>query len=644
MSKSLAALAAGLATAVFSPCAAAPLETYGRLPAVESVSISPDGAMLALAVTNGEQRKVVIEQIEPRRAVATLNAGAQKVRNLQWAGPNHLILTVSSTGFIEGAISVRNESFLAADYDVAKKTQRPLLAGINENDRTTITHDTLNIVFGWPQLRFVKDKPIAFVEGVSFVNNIGRRTLFAVDLDRNLTSIESQGLEHADAFVVDGHGSPLAGSEYDAQTSRWVLKLWKGHWQEALRKEAPIELPELLGLGRDGASVLVGFFEGGHLVLRELSPDSGTWGSDLPMTDPDRTIWDPATYRLMGLSSLVGDDERYVFFDPEDQKIWKALVAAYPGARVTLASFSDNHRKFVLRVDSPTEGPAYALVDLNTRKGRWIGDEYQGLKSSDIAPVRAISYRAKDGVALTGYLTLPLGKQATKAPLVVLPHGGPAARDTPGFDWWAQALASRGYAVLQVNYRGSEGLGWDLQSAGFGQWGRKMQTDLSDGVRYLAQEGTIDPARVCIVGASYGGYAALAGAALDAGVYRCAASVAGPADLRKFIDWTQAREGRQAVGAERYWLRYMGAYQTLGEISPADQAAKVTVPILLIHGKDDTVVPYEQSQMMADALRKAGKSVEFVTLKSEDHWLSRGETRLQMLQSVVAFLEKNNPP
>jgi dipeptidyl aminopeptidase/acylaminoacyl peptidase len=370
----------------------------------------------------------------------------------------------------------------------------------------------------------------------------------------------------------------------------------------------------------------------------------GKWGDAIPDADPERLLFDPVTHRLMGSSVLVGDIERYTFYEPNDQKVWNALVAAYPGARVTLASVSDNHRKWVLRVDSPTEGPAYALVDLATKKGSWIGDVYAGLKAADISPVRPIAFTAKDGLALTGYLTLPYGKPDKALPLVVLPHGGPATRDVAGFDWWAQALASRGYAVLQVNYRGSDGLGWALQSAGFGQWGRKMQTDLSDGVRYLAKMGTIDPARVCIVGGSYGGYAALAGATLDPGVYRCAVSVAGVSDVARLVDWDATREGRQGVASQRYWVRYMGATSTMGEISPARHADAATAPILLIHGKDDTVVPYAQSEEMASALLAAGKPAEFVTLKGEDHWLSEGETRLQMLTATVAFLEKNNPP
>jgi dipeptidyl aminopeptidase/acylaminoacyl peptidase len=193
-----------------------------------------------------------------------------------------------------------------------------------------------------------------------------------------------------------------------------------------------------------------------------------------------------------------------------------------------------------------------------------------------------------------------------------------------------------------------EGFGWDFVKAGFGQWGKAMQTDLSDGVRDLAKQGLIDPKRVCIVGASYGGYAALAGATLDKGVYRCAASIAGPSDLKRMLTDNEKRFGTVHNAAVRYWLRFMGADGVkdpdLTVISPAKLADQVEIPLLLIHGKDDTVVPYVQSQIMANALKKAGKPVELVTLEGEDHWLSGGATRLQMLTATVAFLEKNNPP
>jgi dipeptidyl aminopeptidase/acylaminoacyl peptidase len=172
-----------------------------------------------------------------------------------------------------------------------------------------------------------------------------------------------------------------------------------------------------------------------------------------------------------------------------------------------------------------------------------------------------------------------------------------------------------------------------------------VQTDLSDGVRYLVKEGMADPARVCIFGGSYGGYAALAGVTLDPGVYRCAISVAGISDLKRML---QEVKQDHAEHSQRFWDRFMGVSgpsdPLLDRISPIKHLDALNVPVLLIHGRDDTVVRFSQSQIMFDALKKAKKDVELVTLKNEDHWLSRSETRLQMLQASVAFLRAHNPP
>jgi dipeptidyl aminopeptidase/acylaminoacyl peptidase len=171
-----------------------------------------------------------------------------------------------------------------------------------------------------------------------------------------------------------------------------------------------------------------------------------------------------------------------------------------------------------------------------------------------------------------------------------------------------------------------------------------MQTDLSDGVRYLVKEGMVDPARVCIVGGSYGGYAALAGVTLDPGIYRCAVSVAGISDLKRMLSSVSP----YAASSRRYWERFMGAKGSsdplLEQLSPVKHVDAITAPVMLIHGRDDTVVEFEQSTIMYDAMKRAGKEVEFVQLKKEDHWLSRSETRLQMLQSSIAFLRAHNPP
>jgi dipeptidyl aminopeptidase/acylaminoacyl peptidase len=187
-----------------------------------------------------------------------------------------------------------------------------------------------------------------------------------------------------------------------------------------------------------------------------------------------------------------------------------------------------------------------------------------------------------------------------------------------------------------------------MLEAGYGEWGRKMQTDLSDGLSYLAAQGVVDPRRACIVGASYGGYAALAGVSLQSGIYRCAVSVAGVSDPASFMRWITRKESAGNRVGQRYLERFLGVTDAgdkrLDEISPLRHAAQISVPLLLIHGQDDITVPYDQSVDIAKALKRAGRNAEFVTLKNEDHYLSRSATRLQMLQSSVDFLARNNPP
>jgi dipeptidyl aminopeptidase/acylaminoacyl peptidase len=320
------------------------------------------------------------------------------------------------------------------------------------------------------------------------------------------------------------------------------------------------------------------------------------------------------------------------------------VLKAFDGDSVQYLSASSDHSKILVRIEGPKHGYRYELIDLDKAAAVPIGKVYAGIDSP--LEVRRITYTAADGLKIPAYLTLPRDRAPQNLPLVVLPHGGPAEQDTADFDWWSQALAEQGYAVLRPNFRGST-VNESFLEAGYGQWGRKMQTDLSDGVRYLAKEGIADPARVCIVGASYGGYAALAGVTIDPGVYRCAVSIAGISDLSRMLNW-EGRGGSDNRFDTRYYGRWWGASgaldPSLDAISPIKHLAAVKVPVLFIHGRDDTVVPYEQSQIMFDALKKNGADVDFVTLKQEDHWLSRGETRLQMLETSIAFLRAHNPP
>jgi dipeptidyl aminopeptidase/acylaminoacyl peptidase len=651
-----AAAAACVAAALGVPsaaAAAAPLSAYGELPTIESITISPDGARLAVAVTTGEQRALQIKTI-PDGQTKTYLVGDAKVRELDWVGPDHVIITTSRTGKVRDAIGPRGEYLLGFDLEIATGEVHPLLAErpgrpmigthIHSKDSGKVAA-TLNILAGLPQVRDIEGSPTLFLPGVSFPDRRGVFTFFKADLATGDAHLVEIGDSRTVDMVLGADGAVVAKADYDPDGGVWTLKMRQnGGWKALRTIEAKVDIPKLVGLGRDGRSVLIG--ERGDLgyVLREVSPE-GVWSAPLDAAEADGVVFDPSSFRMIGLHALAQDEDRYTFFDPQDQAAWNTVKGAFKGDRVELESWTADRRKIVVLVDSATLGQAYALVDLDTKRATWLGARYQRLQPEDIGPVRPIRFKARDGLDLTGYLTTPHGKTPKALPLVVFPHGGPAARDRLAFDWWAQAMASRGYAVLQVNFRGSEGFGWPFLQAGFGEWGRKMQTDLSDGVNFLAGEGVIDPKRVCIVGGSYGGYAALAGAAFDGAVYRCAVSVAGPSDLRRFVDWSKSQSGERAF---RYWTRFMGAEDSrdpvLAQISPAAHADQIAAPVLLIHGRDDTVVPLEQSEIMAAALRKAGKPAELVMLTGADHWLSRGDTRLQTLEATMAFVEKYNPP
>ncbi|MBQ1542447.1 peptidase S9 [Caulobacter sp. CCUG 60055] len=644
MIRIFAAAAAATAALAAGTAAAAPLEAYGKLPSIEQVQISPDGTRLAIVVaTDGVNRQMRVTTIgEKSTVIGGVNLGDVKLRGIDWAGSGHVIITVSTTAYAQGVIGRRQEYFMASDYDIATGKQFNLLDNADNG---------MNVVLGPPQIRQVDGKPTIFVPGVYFPpDQPSHVALYRIDLKQRRPQRIEDGYDDTTEWLVGADGRALAETEYVQRTGKWTLKIKdKSGWRVHRTDDAPIDTPDLLGLGRDGSSVLIGDWneEEERLSLTEYTAASDK-GEPLPPSEVRGVIHDPALHTLIGGRAMVGDELRYTFLSPQGQAQWKSVAKAFPGAQVELVSWSDDRRKIVVKVDSPKEGAAYALIDVDAKRASWIGEVYDAIKPEDVSPTRPIRYKAQDGLEITGYLTVPAGREAKNLPLVVLPHGGPAARDTPEFDWWTQALASRGYAVLRPNFRGSTGFGSKFLAAGFGEWGRKMQTDLSDGVADLAAKGLIDPKRTCIVGASYGGYAALAGATLQSGVYKCAVSVAGVSDLKRFIVWRQADYRSRDNVSLRFWTRFMGADgikdPNLADISPAIHADRANVPVLLIHGKDDTVVPYVQSEIMAKAMTKAGKPVEFVTLEGEDHWLSKGVTRLQMLKATVAFLERNNPP
>ncbi|RZJ86220.1 MAG: S9 family peptidase, partial [Brevundimonas sp.] len=472
-----------------------------------------------------------------------------------------------------------------------------------------------------------------------------RSTPFSVDLDTGVGT----PIDNFESFS-DANGQPVARGQWDTDNGRyWVQAKDTVGWREIWSgDDYRIETPSVLGYGRTKNTVLLSVPAATGDQLFEVPLAGGTprrlgFGE---MQEPS-PIYHRLTRELIGFSSLTENAYDVVFLDPTLAQRWASVTAAYPNKTVQVVSATPDFDKIIVLTQGAGDPGSYALIDMAAGRATPLGSQYPAVPTAAMGEVRYIEYRAADGMRIPAYLTLPPGREAKNLPLIMLPHGGPGARDEPGFDHWSQLLASRGYAVIQPQFRGSTGYGNAHLEAGYGEWGKKMQSDLTDGVHYLRDQGIIDPARVCIFGWSYGGYAAMAGATLDPETYRCAIAGAGVSDLPRMLAWERDQTGGKDSIVMRFWKRFMGADRindnAIAQVSPARLADRVRGPVLLIHGRDDSVVPYEQSELFQRALQRSGKDVEMVELQGEDHWLSRASGRLRVSQALIDFLNRHNP-
>jgi dipeptidyl aminopeptidase/acylaminoacyl peptidase len=347
------------------------------------------------------------------------------------------------------------------------------------------------------------------------------------------------------------------------------------------------------------------------------------------------------TGRVIG-AAYVADKREYVYFDPARAALQRGIEAVFPGKDAHAVSVTRDGSKAIVAVEAPDLPRTYYFLDRDSHVATKVASQYPGLSAADLGTMRADPYKARDGLDIPAYLTLPPGKAPKNLPVVVLPHGGPDARDAIGFDWWAQFLANRGYAVFQPNYRGSKGYGRAFTDAGLHQWGLKMQDDVTDGVKKLIADGIADPKRICIVGASYGGYVALAGATFTPDLYACAVSISGVSDLGRMVTHQAVLYGRRS-GPVSFWQSRIGMRgdPQLDATSPALHADQVRIPVLLMHGRHDTTVAFAQSEEERDALARAGRTAELVTFEGDDHYMTLANTRITMLKTLEEFLKKN---
>lgn len=617
----------------------APVEAYAALPAIDGVSVSPDGSTLAY-IRRSPDGDAVIAMTRAGEALVTIDVSDRTARSVFWASPDHVV--ISST--INDKIPYTTTPGLYEQLDIVNVRNRRVARALRSADKAILTAN-----FGPATVGTYRGRPVMYLRTYTVENNAFTYDVYRVDLDDGRGRLHQTGAENTNAYLVRPDGEVVARTTYDSTSGLWRLLASRGgNWSEIMSRRSLLDPPGMMGFGQSFDTVLVGEDredEGPVLVELNLSD-----GSEVMQHD---TISLQGAVRngqghLVGLSKQ-GLTQSYTLFDEGLQANWSRLEQGLPGRQLYLTDANDDLSVLVFRAEGAGEPGSTYLFDANRQSVNLIGREYPNLAPGDISQVSAVGYTAGDGRELIGYLTTPNDREARNLPLVVLPHGGPAARDYTGFDYKAQALASRGYAVFQPQFRGSDGFGVELLEAGYGEWGRKMQSDLSDGVEYLAKAGVVDPDRVCIVGSSYGGYAALAGMTIDQGVYRCAVAVSGVSDLTAFLAEERRHGGRARFNSGmRYWQRFMGVTSdtdpSLAERSPAQLASRIDGPVLLIHGRQDTVVPFAQSEIMERAMRSAGKDVELVALDGEDHHMSFPSTRLRMLVETIEFLEEHNPP
>lgn len=644
-----------------------PLADYAKSPVIAHISISPDAQKIAVITQDGDDQYLkTFSRNSPD--VHTIGFGKPKIRGISWADNDHVMVVTSLTvalelygGFIQEFPQARIFDPVTGKFkllwdklpDISNAVAFGQLRRIKTADGYKIISSTLaTIDTNMTNLGAEDPRSICLDAFSSDPNKVSSQP-------DTLKSIANSSLPCFPAEVSDIVLSPdghVLAAAMQGELSHGVSKSWAVLWNQAgpgervfmkevYRTNYTTQPPELLGLSADGASVLMTVMDDdgwSFYVIDSHGKLSPTLSAGNPNTERG-ALFHPVTWRHAGFANY-GEVLTYSYSDPLMDQIAKALPQVIGEEyRTEIVDFAEDPRQLIVRVEGADDPGSYWFLDLGAGVTTSLGSIYPQLPQAWVTQKTAIQYKAGDGLDIPAYLTLPPGRPAKDLPLIVLPHGGPEARDHIDFDWQVQALASRGYAVLQPNYRGSSGYGIAFTQAGYGEFGRKMQTDLSDGVRFLVAQGTVDPKRVAICGASYGGYAALAGATLDPGVYNCAISIAGVSDLKLKMQMLKDKSVNKYGSSMLYWQNYFGDKTDLDAISPIAHVDRVTIPILLIHGKDDTVVEYEHSVRMEKALKAAGKSVDLISYAGQDHWETIQSSRIDMITRIVDFLKLHNP-
>ena len=620
-----------------------PIEAYGELPTIRLAAISDSGSKVAMLIDVEGEARVAVYDLNGGEPKA-VGVGDTQVRGIDFAGENMVILKASEATRTRGFIG-RYEYTGAFSLNLETLEVRQLLkgrtqglwsgqSGIGYIVGHSATSDHVFMPAWWANNEY------ADLE----------YHVFRVDLKTGIGRILLRGRRTTWDWIVSGDGEMIAREDFSDEKNIYQIHANVDGDRQLIYEVKNVQRPpvSLVGVMPDLETLVVSDDRvAGYQQLRQLGFDGQLSEPFLERknADIDRVYMDES--RVIRGVRYSGAYPSYEFFDPDVNADIAAMVDGAPSSAVWLIDWSSDWNSLLFKIEGDSTSGMYIYYNRVTQQTTHLGDIRPDIPRDAIGSVLAFNYAARDGLEIPTILTFPPGVDLATVealPLIALPHGGPESYDSAGFDWMAQYFANRGYLVLQPNFRGSSGYGAAFVNAGNGEWGGKMQDDITDGVNMLVAEGLADPDRVCIVGASYGGYAALAGGAFTPDLYKCVVAIAPVSDLTMMWADEKNDTGRESWVVD-YWEERMvdgdARVRKFNAISPARHASAFKAPVLLIHGEDDTVVPMRQSVKMRNALNRADHPVTLIRLDGEDHWLSDSATRLAALRAMGDFVDEH---
>lgn len=618
-----------------------------REDAFRDITISPAGDYYAATIPLEDRTALVVMQRSNLKVTASVAMGKNShIEDFVWVSPTRLVISMSMkygsedkpypTGELFGInadgsgkgmlVGQRKQAMQAGSRIQVAKSQDVAATLVDE-----LTEDENNVIVA---ISPFLDDPVTWAEKMDVRN--GRRIPITKAPVRNAK------------FTTDNLGVVrfAHGAGPDNNNKLYYRAGNNSEWRQINDEsgDGHRELP--IGFSADNkiAYMEVEKSEGPNAVAA-YDTESGEYKELLrdSVVDPYAIIYGLGSRIPVGAKYMQGKPKAR-FFDENsvESRLYRSLEEAFPGESVYITSTTTDGRLALVQTYSDRNPGDFYLFDTASKKASHVVSRRDWVDPEHMGVMRPFEFKARDGVVIRGYVTLPPGSSGKAAPMVVLPHGGPYGEwDAWGFDSHIQMLAKAGYAVLQPNFRGSGGYGRRFQEMGARQWGGTMQDDLTDATRWAIQSGIADGSRVCIYGGSYGGFAALSGAAKEPGLYRCAIGYVGVYDLPMMHTVGDIQE-RQS--GENYLENWVGDPKSLAAVSPTNMADRIKVPVFLAAGGEDKRAPISHSRLMERKLVSAGVSVETLYFETEGHGFYTEAHRREFYEKLLAFLDKNLHP